>query len=431
MQLLVYAEYPTRRLVYILDILLRDRLGIDYELVPDKEAYLHSDLPGINYSNAPVREEREIHIIPAFLLFRNDLVSLQPDTGLLNEMPVLFPAKKKDVFSFDIFSASFFMLSRYEEYLPFSADRYGRFPASESLAFRENFLEIPVVDLWTDYLRDRIRNVFPQIHLKIREFRYIASYDVDQAFAFRYKPLPRLLGGAMREKNFFLRLRVLMRGEKDPFDTFDRIKKWHRQWGATPYFFFHVGKWDTYDKSIPSRKKIMQFLIRNCDSFGRTGLHPSFRSHRHPEILLEEKRRLEKILGRPVIRSRQHFLLLRLPDTYHQLIDTGILEDYSMGFPDKSGFRAGTSIPYHWFDLLRNEDTPLMIYPFAIMDGTLKDRLGLSPVEAHETLLKYFHMVKNVRGTLITLWHNHSLAETGEWKDWGKMYEEWLEQILT
>ena len=50
---------------------------------------------------------------------------------------------------FDIFAASFFLVTRYEEYLDFKPDKYGRFPAPASHLHSEmDFLEIPVIDLW-------------------------------------------------------------------------------------------------------------------------------------------------------------------------------------------------------------------------------------------------------------------------------------------
>ena len=41
---------------------------------------------------------------------------------------------------FDIFAASFFLVSRYEEYLEYQPDEYGRYQASSSLAFKNGFL---------------------------------------------------------------------------------------------------------------------------------------------------------------------------------------------------------------------------------------------------------------------------------------------------
>src|SRR5204863_517356 len=43
-------------------------------------------------------------------------------------------------YPFDIFAASFYLLSRYEEYLPHQKDIYGRYAHQNSLAFKENVL---------------------------------------------------------------------------------------------------------------------------------------------------------------------------------------------------------------------------------------------------------------------------------------------------
>ena len=67
-------------------------------------------------------------------------------------------------FPFDIFGASFFMLSRYEEYLPHIKDEYGRFEAKESLAFKYGFLEIPIVDKWVQILKIEILKKYPSVN---------------------------------------------------------------------------------------------------------------------------------------------------------------------------------------------------------------------------------------------------------------------------
>ena len=58
-----------------------------------------------------------------------------------NKLPIFFNVKDS-VLPFDIFSASFYLVSRYEEYLPHIKDKYDRFDAKESIAYKNNFLQL-------------------------------------------------------------------------------------------------------------------------------------------------------------------------------------------------------------------------------------------------------------------------------------------------
>ena len=73
-----------------------------------------------------------------------------------------------------------------------------------------------------------------------------------------------------------------------------------------------------------------------------------------------------------VTKSRQHFLAFELPTTYLKLIQSGILEDYSMGYASHLGFRAGICSPFRFYNLLEEKETDLVVYPFQVMDVTLQ-----------------------------------------------------------
>ena len=74
---------------------------------------------------------------------------------------------------FDPFAATFYMLSRYEEYLPYKKDRFSRFPASESLAFKNNFLKKPVVDKWILLIKEVLMKAYPNLNFKPHNFTYL------------------------------------------------------------------------------------------------------------------------------------------------------------------------------------------------------------------------------------------------------------------
>jgi hypothetical protein len=135
-------------------------------------------------------------------------------------------------------------------------------------------------------------------------------------------------------------------------------------------------------------------------------------------MVKNEINRLAKILEEEVQLSRQHFLRLRFPETYQVLLANNILFDYSMGFADNIGFRAGTSFSYYFFDLTKNQSTNLKITPFLYMDSALKDYLSYSPEKAIALILKMKREVQNVGGNFSFIWHNSSIHNSGEWKGW-------------
>lgn len=133
---------------------------------------------------------------------------------------------------------------------------------------------------------------------------------------------------------------------------------------------------------------------------------------------------LEKVIGKPVTSSRQHFLRLRLPETYRELERIGIKEDHSMGFADAVGFRAGTCTPFPFYDLEQDRETDLMIFPFEVMDSALCYKMKLDPDQAIAAAGQVIDRVKAVQGTFIGVWHERFLSDHGAEKGWRRVVEE-------
>jgi len=154
----------------------------------------------------------------------------------------------------------------------------------------------------------------------------------------------------------------------------------------------------------------------------KVGLHPSYHSSQQPQLIGEERRRIEQIVGRPVTHSRQHFLRFRLPQTYRALLAADITDDYSMGYADSPGWRAGTNQPFAWYDLERERQTRLTVHPFAAMDVTLKNYGREGAKAAGATIRELEQSLRAYGGTFCLLWHNSSFAEAYGWEGWWQMY---------
>lgn len=435
--MLVYSSKLTNRLRYILDLMLGELLGLSWELTHDPEAYLNFKGPLINYSNKPMRDD-EVHIIPSRLLEMRGVQHLEPEIKNINGLPCLFPSKKAgNPLGFDPFSAAFFLVSRYEEYLPFKKDGYGRFEASQSFAYQHGFLDRPVVNHYALRIRQELAKRFPFMEFAPHKFSFLPTYDIDVAYAYRGRGALRTIGGSLRElfqgnlRHLKQRWKVLAGKKKDPFDTYDYQLELHRRYHLKAVYFFLCGDYGPFDKNVSFFSGVFQKLVKKIGDYAFTGIHPSFLAHDDPRRLTSEVRRMFNITKREVAFSRQHYLRLRFPQTYRNLLDNEITHDFTMGFASRPGFRASICSPFYFYDLEMEAISGLKVFPFAVMDGTLKDYLRMDPDEARQTISRLIDAVKQVGGTFISLWHNESLCECGRWKGWKSVYEEMVHQAAT
>jgi len=93
-----------------------------------------------------------------------------------------------------------------------------------------------------------------------------------------------------------------------------------------------------------------------------------------------------------------------------------------MGYAKYAGFRASTCTPFYFYDLDFEIQTPLKIFPFAFMDGTLKDYMALDNDASLAKILELKDSVRKVNGTFISLFHNETLSESEHWAGWKDIY---------
>ena len=137
----------------------------------------------------------------------------------------------------------------------------------------------------------------------------------------------------------------------------------------------------------------MKHLIREHSDHYSIGIHPSWQSGDDPEKLKLEILKLGHIAGKQISSSRQHYIRFTLPQTYRQLIDLGIESDFSMGYGSINGFRASVTSPFFWYDLEREEQTKLLLYPFCFMEANSFYEQKYSTQQAFEELKHYYDVV--------------------------------------
>lgn len=428
--LLVYTHKITPRLNYIFKHFFVQILQIQVNFTTKVDEFVAYNGPKITYSKLPLGAE--FFIRSHELLFDQGINDVEITVLKWDDTPCFFPAGESSSIPFDIFAASFYLISRYEEYLPHVQDYHERFPVTESLAYKNGFLEKPVVDIWAFKFLELLKEKFPNYEYKTREFELISTFDIDMAYAYKHKGIVRTIGGFLNDMvhfrlfNFWNRLLTILNFKEDPFDTYEQILQFKKEYHIDTKFFFLVGDFTTFDKNVSANNSKFQSLIKSIGDYAKIGLHPSYFSFKNVELLKKEKSRLENIINTPVTFSRQHFLRLSIPETYQYLIDLDIEEDYTMGYAKQVGFRASTCTPFYFYDLDFEIKTPLKLFPFAFMDGTLSIHLNLSAKESLEKILALKAAVKAVNGTFISLFHNDTLSETNNWIGWREIYKKML-----
>lgn len=431
MSLLIYSPKSNHRLEYILDFIFKEVLHCDYLLTNCILEYEQTEYAKISYSGN--NTAGGIHIVPHNILQESNIQKQDIELFNWRDKQSFFKTSENEI-PFDIFAASFYLVSRYEEYLSTTKDEFERFPHEHSLAFRNNFLNLPLIDLWLLEFKKVLLAHFPKLVFKNNKFKFTPTYDIDIAYSYKHKGLIRNTGGALKDisrGNFGAvknRLAVLTGSAEDPFDSFDFLDELHEKFELSPIYFFLLGSGGKLDKNLSTDNIAFKNLIKRIVKKYQVGIHPSYRSNDEIEELNKEVQRLNSIGSIQAIRSRQHYIRFTLPRTYQAIIEHSIKEDYSMGYGSINGFRASTSNSFYWFDLDKNESTDLKVFPFCFMECNSFFEQKQNTEETEKEIAHYIHQVKKVNGTLISIWHNFSLGTDPIWKGWKELYLKMIKQ---
>lgn len=433
--LLIHVPKLTNRLGYTLNVVFQHLLHADFSITTDEEYFLsHGDA---KLSYGPRRVGDSLFIRSHGLLSETSIEEQKPHAECRDGQWILFPVYGRDLdMDFDPLAATFYLVSRYEEYLPHREDEHGRFGAEESLAYREGFLQQPVVDQWAQLIKRKLTERYPDITLPTQNYRFVQTVDIDAAWCYLHKGAFRTLMGLGRDifsrhdwEEVRRRFRVLRHRETDPYDTFDYIIETHqvRAPGSHLLFFVLLADYDEYDKPTSHLNPNMRELVQHLDDYAKMGIHPGYHSLEHPMGTDTEIKRLEGIIHRTIVRARYHFLRMKLPRSYRILEHAGIKHDYTMGYADVAGFRAGISVQYPFYDLERDHETELLIHPFCVMDTTLQKYMALTPDEGLNKYKELIDSIRAVGGTYCCIIHNQNLTDLYGWKGWREVYEQMLE----
>lgn len=410
--LLIYTQKITPRITYVFKHICTRILGVKVGFTSKIEEFVAHEGMKLSYGKQSLGNE--IFIQNVDLLFEQGISDLKVKVQEWDDVPCFFAVSENSSIPFDIFAASFYLLSRYEEYLPHVKDAEGRFPALESLAFQEGFLGQPVIDIWAYKFRKVLQYKFPWYDFPDRKFTSENIIAVTEAFCYKKKGVVRVLLGfiadifQLKPKYVLHRAQVMLKLKRDPYDVYDKILRFLKKYNISLKFMFQVSDFSAHDRNINHNRLALHSLIKSVADYAEVGLQPGFYANQKFKFLKEEKTRLENILKRPVISAINNKYNLLLPDTYNHMVELEFENDYSMGFPEEIGFRAGTCTPFLFYDLNFEITTPLLLHPYAINIQAMQQ---LKETEIEYKLLEVKRQVKLVEGNLITVFSNQDFSQ--------------------
>jgi peptidoglycan/xylan/chitin deacetylase (PgdA/CDA1 family) len=371
----------------------------------------------------------------------------QSPLSVCDGVPILFAGDKRSVYEtekclttdFDIVGSAFFLLTRYEEYLITSRDQHGRFSAKSSVLSGTGAQRMPLVNLYSRLLRDWLQKVFEMAkdERQHNRFHYLLTHDIDhlRLFSGLCGELRKLGSLLIRRRSVVKSVRFLSEkvqasfgDHPDPYQTLDYLMDRSEERGAVSTFLFMTARDDPRDGSYapdtPQLNQAVQAVLRRGHEIG---LHGSYRSSCDAEALAQQKRILEVVAGREVSLLRQHYLRFVAPDSWQSQSQAGFDVDFSLGYAEEIGFRAGTATPFLPFDLRQRRRIDILEFSNIIMDGTLFEPqyMALTMAEAMAQCSEIINQVRRVNGVLVLLWHNSSLTDFLE-PGWRTFYSELL-----
>ena len=408
MHLIIFSSVLTPRIKYIFNFIFKDILKTEVEFTGNAQYFLQSDQVKISYGKKALGDE--LFFKSSSILFSSKLDDINIRTTSFGEYQAPFPVENNP-FPFDVFAASFFIITRYEEYLH-QKKTSEDFKSNKSYQYKWKILERPIIDEWALLIKNMIRKKHP-------DFKFLDKCFINQP-GINFSIAPNLPYGLL-SKTKFLFSSVFDKENSYLSSKFDRLTGFGinnelllsdlntslEKKQTNPVFFINFPNVsDDYIKATGVSKNLLTKkvgLLRPCASDKekineiKTGLS-----------------KLKKLLPEQINVSSQQLEVLKFPICYLNLLNTGITTDYSMGYPERAGFRAGTCTPFNWYDLQLEKVTPLLVYSYCLNDATIQH---LSKESILHSIRNYIDAVKFVNGYFLSNWQLRSLSNHLKYKN--------------
>jgi hypothetical protein len=352
-----------------------------------------------------------------------------------DNIPVLYgsPGFIKDKnnwhLNLDIFGSAFFMLTRYEELLNRDRDEHGRFPDTESTAYKAGFLDRPIINEYLEILWDCMHELWPILKRKDRKFRKIISCDVDHPFdqagySFR-KTIFRVGARLIRDINLILAFKdamnyIFKQFNSDFFDEYRANINWivevnNQAGNKVAFYFIPTQTNEQYEDDNDIRSYKNSSLLRGISECGHeVGIHPGYNTFEHSENFTRSVKIFKDActnngIYNDKLGGRQHYLRYDIAKTPRIWEENGLAYDSSLGYASKPGFRSGICYEYSMFDIVSRESIKLKQRPLIVMESTIIAKEGENfgyGAESIERFMYFKNICKKYSGDFTLLWHN-------------------------
>ncbi|MEC7616716.1 MAG: hypothetical protein VYD39_00690 [Bacteroidota bacterium] len=427
--ILIYTHQLNARVCYVFTHFFETYTDNTIEITDVLETFIAHNGPKFSYTNQKLSNEFFVHANP--MLFEQGVREQEIKISRWQTTPVFFPCNEQSAIPYDIFAASFYMLSRYEEHIPHLKDDMNRFSTSGSLASAAKFANKPVVDMWAQQFLAYFKGEFPELMIKPPTLNLQTILEVPVAYAYKSKSVLRTFFETgidffnLRFVEIFERFAVRLSFRPDPYDVYKSWIALHQKFNVPTKVMFMFARPSANDRNISIFKHRFINRIKDVADHVPTSLLASYQSTEQPDLLQIEVNRLSEIIHHPLKDIRQHLVRLRFPTTYDHFANLGFAHDYSLQFVDFLGYRAGTGFPFRFYNLSKEQRSNLFIHPVVAHETILRNQR--SPRKARR-LLEQCKSFNNEYGTPLTLvLTNTIMDERQKNKPWKRMFTEFLE----
>jgi hypothetical protein len=318
----------------------------------------------------------------------------------------------------DVVAGAFFMLSRYEETVVTAVDAFDRFPAESSVAYQEGFLQEPVVNQYAEELLKMLRLAgFTGERRRwwgTAPWAIALTHDVDKLHRFPHDRPPALaiarslvgkaavgtprLGCLLDDY-----VRTVTGRKTDEYNCLEEMATWELSIGVYSGYYFLGDSTSgrlSADYAIGATDAMAQ--VKTIASLGHEiGFHAGFLAYTNADRFHEELSRLRSA-GLAVTGGRQHYLRWQTPATWRLWEAEGLAYDATLGYSSAAGFRCGTCLPFHPYDIENHREMLISEWPLMFMDATYLSSWS----EGTKALDSVLRECQRYGGALVLLWHN-------------------------
>lgn len=406
--IVIITSISSERLRYTLDTIFRDRLKVNYILIDNEREVCNNDIV-IEY-NFQKRFNFPFIQASSFISRQTIDEDFIPEVKGVGEDLLLFPSKDS-LFNLDIFSAVFYCLSHYDAYTQKDKDEHGRIKFNQWFPRTSGLDKFPYVEIWITKIKQFLEA--NNIECYQAHFEQDISFDIDHFYLIDQRPIfqhiKASIGDIFRLQFFhlFQRWLIILGLKEDPTEKFFDLLDYQSDYKFTFFILMKHGK----NNSLNPLNELKKLMIKKLLQYGKVEIHPSYQSLTKPDLILQEKLQLSKIIKTDVNSSRFHFLRLNFPDSFIALNQYGIKTDHSIGYYDQPGFPSSTCQPYLFFDVLNNHSLPLIIEPFVWMDSMNKYYRKVILEEEKKELYHFKELIRKYHGHFNVVFHNDSMTD--------------------